>query len=304
MEYVGRVVTSTFIPMRILPQLFYQTPEVKKILVDGLSCVIYKEIKGPVYHKEGYVSTHALIVVRKGQLRAENDKGFLGHVEQGQMIFLPKGLYYISDILPEREVFEAMVFFFDEDLIRNFVNSIDLKLKKEKCVTHLIMDVNKDIHVYIDSLMSLYSNKQNDRSLTKLKLLEFLHLIKATQTTNCFLDSLATLNNKERIGLHAFMVANFSKPLGIEDYAYLTGRSISTFRRDFIAQFGISPKHWLIEKRMERAVELLSTGQMNIAEVASESGYENISHFIKAFHKRYGLPPKQFVMQKRKAVLV
>ncbi len=305
MEYAWRSTTPTFIPMKILPQLFYQNPEVKKILVDGLSCVIYKEIKGPVYHKEGYVSTHAIVLVRKGQLRAENDKGFLGHVDEGQMILLPKGLYYISDILPEKETFEAMVFFFDEELIRNFVSSIELKAKKDKCVTHLILDVNKDIQVFTESLLSLYGDKSNThRSITKLKLLEFLHLIKATQTTNCFLDCLSTLNNKERIGLHAFMATNFSKPLGIEDYAYLTGRSVSTFRRDFIAQFGMSPKHWLIEKRMERAHELLTTGQYNIAEVAVESGYENISHFIKAFHKRYGLPPKQFVMQKRKAVLV
>jgi len=291
--------------MKILPQLFYQTPGVKKILVDGLSCVVFKEIKGPVYHKEGYVSTHAMVAVRKGQLRAENDKGFLSHVDEGQMIFLPKGLYYISDIIPEKDTFEAMVFFFDEELIRTFVNSIELKSKKEKCVTHLLMDFNEDLRVFTDSLLAMYSDKSNiHRSITKLKLLEFLHLVTATQTSNCFRDSLATLNNKERIGLHAFMTANFSKPLGIEDYAYLTGRSVSSFRRDFIAQFGVSPKHWLIEKRMQLAHESLSSAQLSVAEVAAESGYENVSHFIKAFHKRYGVPPKQFVMNQRRAVLV
>lgn len=302
---MGQTHRPIFISMKILPQLFYQTPEVKKILVDGLSCVIFKEIKGPVYHKEGYVSTHAMVVVRKGQLRAENDKGFLTNVDEGQMIFLPKGLYYISDILPEKDVFEAIVFFFDEELIRSFVNSIELKARKEKCNTHLLMDLNKDLQVFMDSLLTMYGDKPElHRSLTKIKLMEFLHLVKSSQATNCFLDLLATLNNKERIGLHAFMTANFSKPLGIEDYAYLTGRSVSSFRRDFIAQFNVSPKTWLIEKRMARAHDLLSSGMSNIAEVAAESGYENISHFIKAFHKRHGIPPKQFVMQKRRAVLV
>lgn len=291
--------------MKILPQLFYQNPEVKKILVDGLSCVIFKVIKGPVYRKEGYVSTHAIVVVHKGQLRAENDRGFLANVEEGQMILLPKGLYYISDVIPEKDTFEATVLFFDEELVRTFVNSIELTQKKDKCVTHLVLDFNEDLRVFTDSLLALYGNKPDvHRSITKLKLLEFLHLVRSTQTTSCFLDALATLNNKERIGLHAFMTANFSKPLDIEDYAYLTGRSVSSFRRDFIAQFGTSPKHWLIEKRMERAHQLLSSGRSSVADVAAESGYENLSHFIKAFHKRYGVPPKQFVMQKRKAVLV
>jgi AraC-like DNA-binding protein len=100
------------------------------------------------------------------------------------------------------------------------------------------------------------------------------------------------------------MEANFHKPLSIEDYAYLTGRSLSSFRRDFISQFGISPKQWLIEKRLDHARTLLSKNHTTVTDVAVEIGYDNISHFVKAFHKRYGIPPKQFLMQKRKEVLV
>lgn len=100
------------------------------------------------------------------------------------------------------------------------------------------------------------------------------------------------------------MLANYSKPLSIEDYAYLSGRSLSTFRRDFVNQFGVSPKQWLIEKRLDRAHELLSANHTSVSHVALEVGYENISHFIKAFHKRYAISPKQFLMQRRKAELV
>ena len=40
------------------------------------------------------------------------------------------------------------------------------------------------------------------------------------------------------------MEKNFDKPLKIEDYAYLTGRSLSTFRRDFKSYFEITPQKW------------------------------------------------------------
>lgn len=291
--------------LKILPQLFYQNPDVKKILVDGLSCVIHKKISAEVIHKEGYVSAHAIILVLKGLLKIENDDGFLANVPENKMVFLPKGLYMISDILPNDGTFEAVVFFFDEDVISSFINSNNLKAKKEKCISHIILDYIPEIRIFTESLIQLYGSQENShRNLTKIKLLELLHLIGLTQQGNCFRDMLLTLNNKERKSLSAFMNANFSKPLSIEDYAYLTGRSLSTFRRDFIEQLGISPKQWLIEKRLEKARILLSKNHTSVSEVAIETGYENISHFVKAFHKKYGTPPKQFLMQKRKEVLV
>ena len=38
------------------------------------------------------------------------------------------------------------------------------------------------------------------------------------------------------------MERNFDKPLTIEDYAYLTGRSESTFRREFKIKYGVYPQ--------------------------------------------------------------
>lgn len=292
--------------LKILPQLFYQNPEVRKILVDGLSCIIHKEISSPVYHKEGYVSTHAITLILRGAMRIENDNGFLTNVNEHQLVFLPKGLYMISDIIPDNGTFEAVVFFFDEKLLADFITSINLKTSKEKCVSHIVLDYSNEIRIFTESLLKVYNKKElTHRNLTRLKLFEFLHLmVSSHEQGTCFLAALATLNNKERKSLKEFMNANFSKPLSIEDYAYLTGRSLSSFRRDFIQQFGISPKQWLIEKRLEKAQELLTRNHNSVSNVALETGYENISHFVKAFHKRYGISPKQFLLKKRKEVLV
>ena len=68
-----------------------------------------------------------------------------------------------------------------------------------------------------------------------------------------------------------FMESSYHKPLKIEDFAYLTGRSVSTFHRDFKARFNSSPKQWLIDRRMEKASRLLAAGSMKVAEVATVS---------------------------------
>lgn len=291
--------------VKILPQLFYESPDIQKILVDGLSCVVYKRMDAPVWHKEGYVSTHAITLVLKGLLRIENEEGLFAEIPAGKMVFLPKGLYTISDIIPRGGSFEAMVFFFEKEVIAGFLDSVQLKSNKEKSISHLVLDYGDQIRTFVDALRDMYQGGERPhRRLTGMKLFELLHLIHSAENQECFALALATLNNKERKGLREFMNANFSKPLSIEDYAYLTGRSLSTFRRDFKAQFGLSPKQWLIDKRLDKAYDLLLKNNTTVTDVVYEVGYENVPHFIKAFHKKYLITPKQLLIKSRKEVLV
>lgn len=293
--------------LKILPQQFYQNPDIQKILVDGLSCMIYKNLKEPVFQKEGYVAAHALTVVLKGKLRVETQEGSFVEVPENKMVFLPKGIYTISDIVPTYSNFEAIVYFFEDDIISDFINSLKLKCSKEKQVSHCVLNYSDNIKLFTESLRSLYSNNiKPTRELTKMKLFELLHLIRASFDKECFSLALLTLKNKERKSLRVFMNDNYSKSLNIEDYAYLTGRSVSTFRRDFKAQFSTSPKQWLINKRLEKAHALLINSQNNktISDIAMESGFDDIPHFIKSFRKKYYITPKQLFISARKEVLI
>jgi len=290
--------------VRILPQQFYDDPAMRKILTDGLSCVIHKNLSAPTFGKEGFLSAHAITMVLQGTLRVENADGLFDEVPAGRMVLLPKGLYTVSDILPKGGNFEAMMFFFDTELIRQFLDSLSVKADgKGKSPTHLVLEANGEIRFFAEALLRLYGgDAPANRQLTKMKLFELLHLIYASfADKTSFANTLATLDNKERRSLREFMETNFHKPLGIEDYAYLTGRSTSTFTRDFKVKFdGVSPKQWLIERRLEKAHGLLVRNHVHsISEVAGESGYENVPHFIKEFHKRFGITPKQFLIENR-----
>lgn len=289
--------------VKIIPQSFYENPVIHKVLVDGLCCAVYKKLDAPEYGKEGYISAHALTMILKGTLRVENDEGLLLDVHAGDSILMPKGLYTVSDLLPQNGAFEAVMCFFEPDLIQQFLDSLSLKASDAPGVGHALIPGNEDLKTYIASLLRLYGNKgQPNRLLARTKLFELLHLLDAAyDQEHGFAQLLAAINNKARKSLREFMLSNFHKPLGIEDYAYLSGRSISTFTRDFKSKFdGVAPKQWLIEQRLERARDLLSqTQHQHISEVAQEAGYLNIPHFIKEFHKRYGITPKQFMIENR-----
>lgn len=74
----------------------------------------------------------------------------------------------------------------------------------------------------------------------------------------------------------------------------LCGISETYFRRLFAAEFGISPKEYIIRRRIEYAKRLLSSGQFTVAETAEMCGYSEPCHFSREFKKRAGAPPAEF----------
>ncbi|WP_103069572.1 helix-turn-helix domain-containing protein [Aquimarina sediminis] len=288
--------------MKVVPQLFYKHPEIEKILVDGLSCVIQKTVQYTDFQNQRYLASHAITLVLNGALRVETPEGEITLVNKNQMVLLPKGMYVISDIIPKNKEFEAIVFFFDSEITDEFLMSFETSQHTYPS-TFLLIEYEQNLKLYIDTLITLYRGKHQNQ-FTKTKLLELLHLISISKKGTEFVHKLQSIKNRERKNIKVFMSENFDKPLDIEDYAYLTGRSISTFRRDFKSKFNISPKKWLIEKRLLRAAQLLKEKDDSITNIALLVGYENTSHFIKAFQKKFKISPKQFQIRHRKDLLI
>jgi len=65
----------------------------------------------------------------------------------------------------------------------------------------------------------------------------------------------------------------------------------SWFRNQFKKVTGISPKKYILQVRMETAVELLENTDMPIKEIALSLGYDSQNYFSSAFHKRFGRYP-------------
>jgi len=75
----------------------------------------------------------------------------------------------------------------------------------------------------------------------------------------------------------------------IEKFGYLTGRSLTTFKRDFKKAFGITPQKWLTMKRLELAHYQLTEKDRRPIEVFYEVGFEKIKleDFAKEFAARF-----------------
>jgi AraC-like DNA-binding protein len=101
-------------------------------------------------------------------------------------------------------------------------------------------------------------------------------------------DFLFDFNEPHKIDIQAFMQKNFHYHASIGQFAKLTGRSLSTFKRDFQKTFETSPERWLLQKRLEHAHFLIAQKRQTPLDVYIEVGFENLSHFSSSFKRHFG----------------
>lgn len=100
-----------------------------------------------------------------------------------------------------------------------------------------------------------------------------------------------------KIDLACYMEQHYRYNLPLERFSYLTGRSLSTFNRDFRKLFHTTPQRWLMQKRLSLAHYQLQEKKMRPVDVYLEVGFEDLSHFSFAFRKQFGYAPSELQAQ-------
>lgn len=93
--------------------------------------------------------------------------------------------------------------------------------------------------------------------------------------------------------LEDFMSHNYTNDLSLEQFAHYTGRSLSTFKRDFTAIYNETPSRWVMHRRLEEAKRLIDEEGQRPNDIYDKVGFKNLSHFSTAFKRQYGFPPTQ-----------
>lgn len=94
----------------------------------------------------------------------------------------------------------------------------------------------------------------------------------------------------------AILKKDLVNPPALEQIAREVGCSPFYLSRTFSKEMGQTIPQYVRQLRMEKAAELLRTGDFNVTEVALEVGYNSLSHFSAAFHQTYGCCPGLYPM--------
>ena len=92
--------------------------------------------------------------------------------------------------------------------------------------------------------------------------------------------------------------------LAVNEAAAQVGWSADHLGKMFRAIYGVSPHKVQMQARLRRARELLRYSHLGIAQVASQCGFRDASHFMTTFKKGTGLTPSQFARLQAKENVV
>ncbi len=87
---------------------------------------------------------------------------------------------------------------------------------------------------------------------------------------------------------------NLNHPLSVESVAKSLHVHPSYFTRLFANQTGITPKQYILEKKMDRAKTLLIKTAATIEEIAISVGFADPLYFSRLFHKKEGVSPRAY----------
>lgn len=85
----------------------------------------------------------------------------------------------------------------------------------------------------------------------------------------------------------------------VESLAVCMHLSRSSLFRRIKSETGYNISEYIKEKRLELAVELINTGQTNVEDLSLSCGFNSSSYFCKCFKAKYGLPPKEYIKNRR-----
>jgi len=270
--------------------------------VEHLSKYLTKEIKLSSYEDKLFKSDlmfddHMLVWFISGETKIiQADKAF--YFRSGDIFLIPRNelatiINYPKNGLPHKTV----VMHLSTERLKKFYERIDTKKNTQPEQKIYSFSNHPLLESCLASLIPYFDIEgEFPESLASLKIEEAINILRVIDPG---IDRvLANFDVPGKIDLVNFMQRNFMFNMPLEKLGYLTGRSLSTFNRDFKKLFDTTPQKWLTAKRLELAYYHLTEKKKKPTEVYLEVGFEDLSHFSYIFKKKYGVSPNQLPAQR------
>lgn len=90
-----------------------------------------------------------------------------------------------------------------------------------------------------------------------------------------------------------FVLRNYKNINDVATFASVANMSVRNFQRKFKAEFKLSVREWLNERRAEHILRDIRSSDKNIAEIAISYGFATPSYFTIFCKQHYGMTPSQ-----------
>ena len=241
-----------------------------------------------------FLEQHLLYVVLGGSVKLTCGRQ-TWTVGKNEMILLRRAqsVSYEKQGSEETGLFESQLFAINDELLKDFLTSQQVQIPQmtEELGTQ-VSPMSDRLVAYCWSLSPYFNDpSQVNPGLLRLKVMELLYNVMDC-SKNIFRQMLQ-LRQPVKTDIHRVVEENYTSPISLDELAYLSGRSLSSFKREFQDIYGAPPARWIRERRLSKAHEMLRSSSLSVADVAYSLGFENPTNFSRIFKQQYGYAPSQ-----------
>ncbi|MDP9076501.1 MAG: AraC family transcriptional regulator [Bacteroidota bacterium] len=245
---------------------------------------------GPAISPEQFIAEHFFLFLIKGKI--EGYDGQQRHtLNPGEYCMVRKNHLARYNKQKDDGEFGKIVVVYDRHFLQGFHEKYKVVVEG-KAQEGVFISLNKDEKVpeLLHSLLPYYRGEgQIEECVAQLKREELLLIL--LQSNPGLSTILFDFGVPQKIDLEAFMNSNYKFNVRLEQLAFLTGRSLSAFKRDFKQLFKTTPSRWLIQRRLKEAHFLLEHNGGRPSGIYLDLGFEDLSHFSFVFKKYFGSSP-------------
>ncbi|MGO4496322.1 AraC family transcriptional regulator [Paenibacillus sp. 2RAB27] len=152
--------------------------------------------------------------------------------------------------------------------------------------------VTRELIAILDTIRELIAQQLDQPLLLAGRLMEFLHLLVVTSSSNDSSSSHSLPTWLERG--KSYMDVHFAEGITVEQVSDWLGISRSHFSKAFSKHMNTNPSNYLQRLRMREARRQLLESTYSITEIALSLGYGDLFAFTRAFTLFYGTAPKHY----------
>ena len=241
--------------------------------------------KGPlnllIDGKEYTAEDGSVYFVAPGQLHLMGSAA--GDVDYYTLLFPLEFISFQSDDSLERELFFPL---------RNHTLSFPCKLPEDHdTAAKASVLLDQIINANSDRIATNQKNGYQNQLGTRILLLKLVLLI-AEQ--NLFYPSHTKSTSSLQKELLSYIQQNYCFRISLHDLAGHFHMSEKYISRYFREHFQLTLSQYITYLRLSHAKHLLETTSLSITETALQSGFPNVSYFIRTFKNTFHVPPLQY----------
>ena len=247
---------------------------------------------------EQFIPDHVFVYVATGTIHCyDGNKNYT--FKSGEYFLAQKNRLAKYSIENAIEEFEPIIVCLNEAFLKRFQEKHKTKVTNfNSGDTFVKMNKNKLIPDFIRSLEPYYDRIEKiDEAFEDVKNEELLIILLKSQPE--IAGILFNYTMPAKIDLEQFMNRNYKFNVSLQRLSFLTGRSLSAFKRDFKTIFNETPNRWLLQKRLQEAYFLIDKKNEKPSDIYLDLGFEALSHFSFAFKKMFGHTPTELNEKKK-----